>query len=171
MRLIGIAGAGHSGKTTFGGLLAAELSDQGHVVRLDAFATPIKRQLRHGDAYFDKERHRRPMQDLGSVHRAVDPDYYLKAMAIRLARDHCDYVILPDVRFPNEGRYVRRSGVLFFLEGMRKPLPATAAAHESESHFLELMGMADVVLKPQRSLEAASEFIRRLVRCGGHNKS
>lgn len=171
MRLIGISGASGSGKSTFAGLLAAELSDQGYVVGIDAMAQPIKRQLRRDGEYFDKARRRRAMQDIGTAHRLIDPDHYIKAFAIRVSRSLADYTIIPDIRFPNEGRYARRSGVLIFVDGSRRRLAGKAAAHESESHFAALMGMADAIVAPQISLDGLAEFARRLVRTGGHNKS
>lgn len=186
MQLIGLSGASGSGKTTVAGMLAAELLDRGYTVKLDAFATPIKKRLihlkkkRNAPAVIDKDADREAMQDTGSAVRSADPDYYVKCLGSSNCIDGkendflpepADFLIVADVRYPNEAEFIKARGVLIHVCGCRRPLHGVAAGHESESRFVELYSGASYAIAEQPSLERLAAAVKDLVTQGRHIKN
>lgn len=182
MRLIGVAGRSGSGKTVAAALLAAELIDNGDTVKLDAFAVSIKRRIRDQERreYIDKTLDRAFMQRYGEAMRYGNPHWFINDLFVRNTmdagmRDHfsdrrepADFLIVGDVRYPNEAEFIRKRGVLVFVDGSRTPLAGAEAAHESESHMDALLAMADAVILPNLSFEQVRRFLRALVRTRSH---
>lgn len=187
MQIIGLAGASGSGKTTVAGMLAAELLDRGYTVKLDAFATPIKKrimkakELRALPPVVDKETDRVEMQRIGTKCREENPTLFIEYMCAannllpgwvfpREVWVPADFLIVGDVRFPNEAEYIRKRGVLIHVCGCRRPLAGEAARHESESHFAELMSGADYAIAGQPDLASLAVAVKALVDAGAHIK-
>lgn len=183
MRVIGLSGASGSGKTTVAGLLAAELLDRGYSVKLDAFAAPIKQRIMKRKAecglpaVIDKEADREAMQDMGAAVRAAVPDYYVKCLRSLNCLDGtdafpapADFLIVGDVRYPNEAKFIKAHGVLLHVCGCKRPLQGKEAEHDSESHFSELYAGADYAIAEQPSLERLAAAVKCLVDNGKHLK-
>lgn len=181
MHIIGIAGKSGSGKTTVAGLLATELNNLGYTVIVDAFAVEIKRRLRDcGRAEIDKEADRAAMQVLGTALRNHDVNYFVDKLAARneLTAAHflygdagdgpADFLIVADVRYPNEAAFCRRHGVVVLVDGTHRPLPPGAAEHESEVMVDSIA--ADYVITKQRSLGLLADAVKALVADGHHLK-
>ena len=184
MRIIGIAGKSGSGKNTVAAVLAAELIDHGHTVKLDAFSVPIKDLVRRETAMrlVDKTASRNRMQEIGSVMRRSDPNYYLNSLIGRNNLDAhlwenfadawkpADFLILSDLRFPSEAEFCGRHGVVWLVERARVLLSGPVAAHESEHALTMLDEHVDYVIINDGSLGDLTGNIQRLVRDGRHLK-
>ena len=183
MRLIGIAGRSGSGKTLAAAFLAAELLDNGYTAKLEAFAVPVKREIRIAQRrdHIDKDTDRGAMQRYGAAMRAGNPQWFVREMVDRNNIDSAlwhlltepwepaEFLIIGDVRYPNEAEFIRkRAGVLWFVDGSHRPLEGDAALHESESHTTALLAMADVVVAPGLDHGQLRELVRRLVRKRDH---
>lgn len=177
MQLIGIAGRKRSGKTVLAGLLAAALLDNGETVSIDGFAIPLFREVKlcRGVDVIDKDRDRPLLQRFASAVLPIHPLWLIRHLARRNDidgapgrrsagfREQADYLIVGDVRRPNEAEFIGRRGVLIFVEGSREPLEGETAEHESESHADELRAMADIVVMPCLKLEDVDALARWLV--------
>lgn len=182
MRIIGIAGKSGSGKTTVAGLLAAELNNLGYTVVVDAFAVEIKRRLRDcSSGEIDKDADRAAMQAIGTAMRDHDVNYFVDKLAARnrLKAAHflygsgipgpAEFLIVADVRYPNEAAFCRRHGVVVLVDGTHKPLPPETANHESEA-MVDAVA-ADYVIPKQRSLNLLAAAVKALVAGGHHLKA
>jgi ABC-type dipeptide/oligopeptide/nickel transport system ATPase subunit len=126
MILIGISGRKGSGKTTLADGFAAQ--NQGDVTRL-SFAEPLKEALKHlfmfSDAQLfgcDKERidlrwgvsPRWAMQQLATdfLRDQVDQAFFLKHMQLRLQEKLQNFVLIDDIRFQNEQKFIKKHGGL-----------------------------------------------------------
>lgn len=182
MHIIGIAGKSGSGKNTVAAFLAAELNGHGYTVKLEAFAVPIKDFIRRETAcpLVDREMARTRMQEIGSVMRDANPNYYISALIGRNNLDAhlweyfadkwepADFLIITDVRFKNEAEFCDRHGVVWLVRGNHLPLPAAAAAHESEQGLNILDDHVDCVIVNERGLGDLAEHIKTLIRDGQH---
>lgn len=114
MEIIGIAGPAGSGKTTFGGMLAAHLVNGGYVVHLDAFAVGVKREAREvvGWKMVKDGFWRRVLQEVGHAARKHrGENHWIHGMALRAehaAKCGDNFMIVTDVRYPNELAWVRQ---------------------------------------------------------------
>lgn len=80
------------------------------------------------------------MQVFGTeIGQAVDKLIWCKVLFSRAARSICDYVLVPDLRFPHEMPYVDH---VVFID---RDVPAVAG-HVSESHFDAIRDNLDTVL-------------------------
>lgn len=178
LHIIGLAGASGSGKTTVAGMLAAELLDRGFTVKLDAFAVPIKKRIMAQKAgkglawAIDKHVDRLAMQNMGTAFRAADSDYFIKCLVSRsnIYGSASDFLIVPDIRYPNEAEFVKAHGVLIHVCGCKNPLAGEAAGHESESHFAEILSGADYAIAEQPNLELLAVAVKTLIDAGEHLK-
>ena len=74
------------------------------------------------------------LQIVGSIFRRIDPDYWVKAFEASLEPN--SYVIIEDVRFPNEVDWIRANfGVVCRVDGV--PLPLKKKDGRSELHASE----------------------------------
>ncbi len=109
------------------------------------------------------------MQSLGDWGRAIDPDFWVKALA-RSAGLACtsppsrfpvhDRIVVTDVRFPNEAEWIRKQGgVLVHLS--RDTAATTVRPHVSEQHHATLG--ADLGLRNDGpTLEGLAGLVRGL---------
>lgn len=120
--VIGITGKARSGKDTFSDMLA-RVTNSGRY----AFAKPIKQMLKVGLDLDDKEdkraiamygkNYRVLAQTLGTEWgRTLCPDMWLNIAKMRLAIKKEVSIIISDVRFENEAKWIRENGVLIHVE-------------------------------------------------------
>ena len=185
MRVIGIAGRSGSGKSTVAGLLAAVLSDQGYTVKLDSITHPMKmRALALSSGHvLDKGKWRGWLQDIGSKMRNADHAWWIKQLASRNNMDArirepfsdkwepADFLIVTDVRYPNEAEFCAEHGVVWMIEGNHRPLVGAAAAHESETALSALTDHIDFILINNMKMDRLADYMLDLVRRGEHLKS
>lgn len=126
-RIIGFTGVAGSGKNT----AAAQLQTIHPHYQERAFADPIKEMLRRGLGLDNQQLNgnlkeeplplynvspRVMMQTLGTEWaRSLHPDFWVISMQRRIEPD--DHVVITDVRFENEARFVREHGVLIHVMG------------------------------------------------------
>ncbi len=184
MHIIGIAGKSGSGKNTVAAFLAAELNSHGYTVKLDAFAVPIKDFVRRETActLIDKSMARNRMQEIGSVMREANPNYYINALIGRNNMDAhlwehfsdkwepADFLVITDVRFKNEAEFCARHGVVWLVQGNHLPLSPAAASHESEQGLNVLVDCVECILNNDRGLGDLDAHVRKLVLEGWHLK-
>lgn len=183
MRIIGLAGSrSGAGKNTVAGLLAAELCDQGHAVKLDAFAAPMKARARGMSPthWLDKIKWRGWLQDIGTEMRGCEPKYWIKQLAdrnnmhlrpwepLRPGGAPADFLIVTDVRYPNEAEFCAAHGVVWLVEGNHRPLAGAASEHESEQQLTMLDQHVDYIIVNDRPMGDLAAHIRDLVREGRH---
>lgn len=131
MILIGLTGYARVGKDTVADYLVTEYG----FTKL-SMAAPLKRMLRTLDPYTAQQdgrepirvselwealdgdenaikssaygpEYRRLLQKLGTdCIRSIDPDFWVKAMVQEIEESGADRIVIPDVRFPNEGELI-----------------------------------------------------------------
>ncbi len=179
MRIIGIHGKSGSGKTTAAGLLAAELADRGYTVKIDSMILYARQKARrkHGD--LPKEELRRHIQKIAASVRRMptydDSNPFIRAFVLRnFPGDRLmvtDFVIIHDVRRPEEIEFCREWGTVIYVQGVHRPLAGPAAEHETEAVCAgDLFHGADYIIPKQPSLSSLVDAIREMVRAGGHLK-
>lgn len=183
MNLIGVAGRSGSGKTRTANALAGAIVDSGDTVKLDAFSLEIKRPVRKqkGREYIDRDADRGDMQRYGTMMRKYSPFFFVNLLFVRNNMDAdmwehfsdkwkpADFLVIGDVRFSEEVRFIRaQGGVIFFVEGCRRPLRGAEAEHESESHFGELRAMADILVPEGMDEEELNRYAADTIRARRH---
>lgn len=148
MKLVGISGKIGTGKTYLADLLVKAFHPLGMRI---SFADPVKREVAEAynipleDCYSAEGKAtvvkgygktvREILQWWGTDYRrAADPDYWTKAMGYTLDRiTAADLVVIDDVRFPDEARFVLdRGGFLARLDPFPGWKPSPFADHKSE---------------------------------------
>jgi hypothetical protein len=129
MKIIGIGHRKGVGKDTFAGYLAEDLARKGYLPCVCSFADPLKSYakslfksygLKDGN-YYDTHRDEKEANlpcldksprdiyiELGLSMRRLDENFWIRKALVE--RPHVDYLIVPDVRFPNEANVIRDSG-------------------------------------------------------------
>ena len=149
IRIIGLAGPKGVGKSTVAQQLERKLSDQGYETLVRSFADPIRDAAKavgfeHSylvDPALKEVKHpvlgmsaRSFMQGL-SFARALNENIYIASMAQRIAFEEpyggITYVIIDDVRFDNEAKWINENGGKVF-ELVRRGVDYTYE-HESET--------------------------------------
>jgi len=141
LAVIGIAGPARSGKDTVARFIMEALNGYTRM----SFADPIKEMARVGFGFTHEQLHgdhketvdqtfectpRHVLQTLGTDwgREMIHPDVWVKAMEFRLVPG----TIIPDVRFENEARLIRKRGVLIHVESNRATIDA-GSNHVSEA--------------------------------------
>ena len=115
MKVICISGHARNGKDTVAEILRKYLWGSGKRVLILHYADLLKfmcRQLFHWNGEKD-ERGRHLLQYVGTdIVRAQQPDFWVDFVIQELAlfRNHWDYVLIPDTRFPNEIERLKEAG-------------------------------------------------------------
>lgn len=149
IKIIGLAGPKGVGKSTVAQQLERKLSDQGYETLVRSFADPIRDAAKavgfeHSylvDPALKEVKHpvlgmsaRSFMQGL-SFARALNENIYIASMAQRIALEEpyggITYVIIDDVRFDNEAKWINENGGKVF-ELVRRGVDYTYE-HESET--------------------------------------
>lgn len=172
MKIIGLTGAARSGKDT----VALYLDGHFGFSRL-ALATPLKQGI---EAMFglpqsmwsDEKKEleipglgvspRRMAQTLGTEwgRNTLGEDIWLKVLERRIDELQVDQVVITDVRFANEARWVKdRGGLLIRVE---RPNVRAIAAHSSEAGIAP--EVHDVVIVNDGTLEDLRVNTHRIVR-------
>lgn len=151
MHIIMIAGKAGVGKTTLAKIIAAEVFDRGLIPVMQSFAKPIKDEA-YEKGYTKEEypeKYREYCQKMGAQMREMDPDYWVKLMAVEFEKEidtekraldegkkfweRC--VIIDDCRYTNELNIGSEYGgvALFLSSGERSLENHSWREHESES--------------------------------------
>ena len=143
MRVIAISGKAGSGKDTSAVIMADILRESGKQVLITHYADLLKyicRQFFGWDGNKD-EAGRHLLQYVGTdVIRKVDPDFWVGFLRdiLFFFEDKWDYVLIPDLRFPNELSVLRDAGfdtvhIRISREGDYGNLTETQKEHSSET--------------------------------------
>jgi hypothetical protein len=107
MKVLAISGHAQNGKDTVADLVKTKLRNDGHKVLITHYADLLKYMCR---SFFDwdgnkDEKGRHILQYVGTdIIRKKSPDFWVDFIISVLTNfnEYWDYVIIPDVRFPNE---------------------------------------------------------------------
>lgn len=168
MNFIGIAGLSGSGKSRLAGFMAASFANGGYSVKVDSLAAPIKAICRNANWSGGNKPPgwRAIMQDISSRFIAADRAALAKRLLVRNREDRrTDFLIIPDVRRPEEAQMIAQRGVLLFLEGSHCQVDADLAGHESESHAPALREMAWLVIGDRDEPQDFEPLADTLTRC------
>ncbi len=141
--IIGAVGKIGSGKTT----VAKWLEDEFGFKRF-AFADSLREYI---DKYFkinpnNKQKNRFVLQGLGEfVRNEIDEDFWIKKLHEQIVYFSKDNVIIEDVRYFNEAKYIKNNGG--FLLKIERDVPTMD--HPSENNNID----CDFVLKNEGSLD------------------
>lgn len=102
-KIIGLGHKARHGKDTVAGCLLKRLPGS----RVFSFADDLKALAR---ALGMTEKNGPFLQKLGEAMRTLDVDYWVKRLALRIDESNAPYVMIPDVRFPNELEWVHARG-------------------------------------------------------------
>ena len=152
--VIGIAGRAGSGKNLFAALLASELLNLGYTVKLDAFATPIKREARKLLGYDGvKSTHMRwALQTMGDVMSGADGFALIHRLVGHAGGE--DVLIVCDVRRRQEAGWAANHGRLCLVTGREMALEASVAAHKTEAVEQAVEGLGATVVNNHGDLDA-----------------
>ncbi|MCD8352560.1 MAG: hypothetical protein LUC93_18310 [Planctomycetaceae bacterium] len=179
MQIIALAGASGSGKSTVADILHGVLLDQGYSSLRESFARPIKQAAREmvGGGWVDNDELRAWMQNYGTKMRAFGEDYWIRQLANRCGifsdpaeTAPADFLVISDVRFPNEARFCATFGVVWLVDGNHRPLAGDVAGHDSESHISELEQYVTHVISNRAGIEDLAAMVKDFVRSGLHQK-
>lgn len=107
MKVITISGKAQAGKDTTAKVIKDKLNSEGHSVLITHYADLLKYQAKTLFDWNGKKDDvgRSLLQHLGTdIVRKKNPDYWVDYVSdmLWMYRDHWDYVLIPDARFPNE---------------------------------------------------------------------
>lgn len=164
--VIGLAGPAGCGKSTVAGVLVSHYG----FTKL-AFADPIKEMLSvivSKEYLYEKKQTPVPlirktarelMQSLGTEwgRNMVGQDVWVDELAVRAAMISGP-IVVDDVRYENEARYIRNVGILVHLsrDGFR------LSGHSSEDGVLHAPG--DILFNNEMPTETLAESLREIVR-------
>lgn len=182
MHIIGFAGKSGAGKTAAAGMLAMLLVHMGYSVKLDTFADPVRKDaIKHfGSIDEDCFEQRAWMQDKAAEIRGRSPWYFVNQFILRNNLDvaeyaekwePADFLIVHDLRMPNEVEYCSTHGVVVFMMGTHKPLPEELAGHGSETAIDGLLHGADYFITKQPDLDHLAAAVLTMVKEGRHIKN
>ena len=143
IRVIAISGKAGSGKDTSAVIMADILQNRGRRVLITHYADLLKyicRQFFGWDGKKD-EQGRQLLQIVGTdVIRKQDPNFWVDFLrdVLLFFEDRWDYVLIPDLRFPNELYELRNAGfdtihIRIKRSGQFSVMPAYQQAHSSET--------------------------------------
>jgi len=94
----------------------------------------------------------------GEYRRSIDPDYWIKKVAQRIADEKPEIALLSDVRYLNEVSFVQRYGEAVKINRLCLPLIGMAKNHSSETSLDSFDGWDDVI-QNDSSLEEFRERV------------
>jgi len=139
--LIGLVGKKRSGKNTFADFLYEE---PGFCVQL-AFGDELKQEVADcigkniWEIHEEKEKYRSLLQFWGTNLRRFfcGEDYWIKKVAARMATlDSSVMVVITDVRFPNEAKFIKDNGGVL-VRIVRDGLPQDSHQSETEQEKIQ----------------------------------
>lgn len=131
-KIIGLGHKARHGKDYLAGCLLKLLPGS----RIFSFADDLKALAR---ALGMTSKHPAFLQQLGNAMRTLDANYWVEKLLLKMKEIEPPYVIIPDVRFPNEAQYLKALGghlvkvERFALDGTLYVDPSRPATHESET--------------------------------------
>ena len=113
-KIILISGCARAGKDTFADAFCAAVVCAGFTAKKVSLAEPIKALIaeieKENGVYIGKNR--RLLQWIGTEWgRSIDSDLWLKALKNKITKLQEDYIVVPDVRFPNEAEFGKEKGI------------------------------------------------------------
>lgn len=148
MRVICITGKAGHGKDTYAGFLKDELESRGKRVLITHYAGLVK-YICHEFCGWNGEKDekgRTLLQKVGTdIFRKKNPDYWVDFIldVLEAFRDEWDFVLIPDVRFPNE--YLGPMGRGFNTTLIRIDRPnAPSSLNEKQKNHASETSMDDV---------------------------
>jgi hypothetical protein len=147
--ILGFCGAAGAGKDTVAQYIYEYAGPLGSARRL-AFAEPMRDMLLAlgiPEKYmYDRELKEQPVPGFGRSYRQLaqtlgtewgrqlhGENFWVNALAARVAKAKEDIILISDVRFPNEVEWLHRTGG--FLVKVHRPGVAAIEQHESEMHY------------------------------------
>lgn len=177
MQAIGIAGESGAGKGTLGAFLSKELMEQGWTSKTDSVIQPLRMKARQRFGRVSKVEHRSWLRDQVAKWRKIHPKSLINRISIlnHLSTvvpfdQPADFLIVTDVRRPEEAALCLQYGVLLFIQGSHRPLCGEDAAHESETSVQAVRRMATHIVPACETLEALAAYAEHIVAVGFHMK-
>lgn len=146
--VIGIAGYAGSGKSTFAGMLSAELK-----LPIYSFAQPIKDMLAViGIVKGESADYRIAAQTLGTEwgRDCISPDLWVDFMRDSIVTSEKWGVIIDDVRFKNETAFVRKYGYLIHI---KRPGIQKIELSQHRSEYAVDVAEGDIAISNRLGLE------------------
>ncbi len=193
MKLIGIAGADGSGKTTLAESLREIYGDKGKSVHVN-FADKLKDEVAHLlwasnttgktktlDEWKEFVRQKPTPEWLrllfrgwGNYRRSVDPDYWVRKWVSEVV-DHkylCDFkwkqeafVVCSDVRYANEAKAIHElGGTVLFLDDISKPLEKLSEGERHELHKVADMCDHGFLMGSRKDVWVKPEYVFELLK-------
>ena len=139
MKIIAISGHAGHGKDTVAGLIGGALTGDGERVLITHNADLLKHicKVFFGWDGQKDERGRTLLQHVGTdIVRKHDPDFWVGFIAklLNFFPDDWDYVLIPDVRFPNEIEVLRDAGFDVIHLRVVRPDVETYLTPDQSSH-------------------------------------
>lgn len=173
MKIIGISGKAGAGKDTLAQMLVLELYRYGECKTIhfaDVLKTAASKATGIPRSTFDTQEGkaseikwlgmtvRELLQKFGTaIREGVDPDFWVKSL-FNIYEDK-DFIIIPDVRFPNEAKAIKdRGGILIRIERDG----AGAGNHISET-ALDDYKEWDYVINNNKSLEELKKMGKNIL--------
>lgn len=102
------------------------------------------------------------------IFRTFDPDWWLKAWAVRAMEQVCRgkrVILVPDIRFLNELQFFQRyNGFFIGVDRGNYRRPGVDYTHPSETAIPQLLELCDVVVPNHGTVEEFEDQVRRLIR-------
>lgn len=137
------SGRARHGKDTSAEIIKETLEDKGYSVLITHYADLLKFICKNFFGWNGEkdEQGRTLLQQIGTnCIREQNPDYWVDFVAnlVKMLPDRWDYVVIPDVRFPNEIDRIRTAGfqavhVRIFRPGFESQLTEEQKQHPSET--------------------------------------
>lgn len=141
MNVIAFAGLARAGKTSAAQFVTDILGEKGYTVVRASFAGPIREGLKAfgitKEEYYDN--YRDLAQYVGAYCRGIEDDWWVQVTLnkIKQASEYAEYVIIDDLRYPNEVKALKDIGAtIIFVDAHKrlgKRLDSVLYLHESES--------------------------------------
>lgn len=160
-KIIGLGHKARHGKDYLAGCLLKLLPGS----RIFSFADDLKALAR---ALGMTSKHPAFLQQLGAAMRALDENYWVDCVFLKLEELNPPYAIVPDVRFPNEADVLKRHGAFlvkverFALDGTLYVDPSRPATHESETALDGYTGWNEQVTARSGDLWALDAAAQRI---------
>lgn len=179
--IIGFCGYAGVGKDTAANAIGEYCERQLGKPGRFAFADPMRDMLLAlgvpAEYMVDRNLKEQPIPGLGRSYRQLaqtlgtewgrvchGEDFWVRALAARVDKFDGDVVLIPDVRFPNEAKWIRSQGG--YLARITRPAWAAVNPHESERHVAEMSAEFEMLNTGSKEdlEEAAVGVLQQVVR-------
>lgn len=175
MKIITISGHARNGKDTLASILDRKLKAAGYKVLITHYADLVKYVC---EKYFGwdglkDERGRNLLQYVGTdVVRYQSPDFWVDFIKsiLTLFRNHWDFVIIPDTRFPNEINVLKNDGFDVIHLRIERPDFDNGLTEEQKKHPSEtsldnikpdcvIINDADIIVLTKKAETFLKEYV------------